>query len=273
MPHPTWFLFQDPVIINDRFHVVAGGQIWRYDPAADQWDTIRNAPLLTKRYHHALAAHGGKLYAFGGTNNGPQTAVEAFDFMEGKWCARASLPGPRRDATAVTVGDRIYLAGGFDQTNQPLPILVYDPVRDTWDSKRAVSKALCCWGAHWIDGHLYILGSQENKPQSWVLEVYDPKTDGIVQKRPIPRVDFATAAVDGKIYAIGGHLGEFKKPLSSVDVYDPAKDTWTKVADLPVAKSWAGAIGVGKKIYVMGGVQTEWTKPESAVDVLDLGAK
>jgi N-acetylneuraminic acid mutarotase len=277
MPHPIWFLFQDPVVVDGKMHVVAGGQIWQYDPAADAWNS-RSAPLLTMRYHHALAAFNGKLYAFGGLREGegggPQTAVEEFDFAEGKWRARASLPGPRRDATAVVIGDRIYPVGGFDKTNQPLPILVYDPVRDAWEARRSVSKALSCWGAHWIDGRIYIFGSQEETPGSSVLEVYDPARDTISRRRPVPwpRVAYATAQAGGKIYVLGGHLTKLEEPQSSVDAYDPANDTWAKAADLPKPKSWAGALGVGTKIYVMGGVQTEWPRPERAVEVLELAA-
>src|SRR4051794_16685154 len=102
MPHPTWFLFQDPVVIDGRMYVVSGGQIWRYEPAADRWDS-RRAPMQSARYHHALAALGGKLYAIGGLKEGlgPQSTNEEYDFAEGAWRVRASLPGARRDATAV----------------------------------------------------------------------------------------------------------------------------------------------------------------------------
>ena len=276
LPHPTWFLFQDPVAIDGRMHVVAGGQIWRYDPASDKWDVLR-APLQSSRVHHSLAAFGGRLYAIGGSKGelGPQSTVESYDFAEGTWRLRAPLPGPRRDATALVAGDRIYLLGGFDKTNQPLPILVYDAVHDAWDTGQSVSKALQCWGAHWIGGRIYILGSQENVPRSSVLEVYDPVADTIIQKRPLewPRNEYATAVLGDRIYALGGRLTKFDEPTSSVDVYDPVTDEWTKVADLPKAKSWAGALGIGTKIYVMGGVQTEWARPENAVDVLDLGTR
>ncbi len=276
LPHPIWFLFQDPVVIEGRMHVAIGGVIWQYDPATDRWNTLR-APLQSPRVHHAFAGYAGRLYAFGGLaeGKGPQTAVEEFDFSEGKWRVRASLPQPRRDANAVVVGDRIYVVGGFNESNQPLPILVYDPERDTWQAKRTVSKAMCAWGAHVIGGRIYILGSQEDVPNSSVLEIYDPATDTIAQKRPIawPRVAYATAVVGNRIYALGGHLTTLQEPESSIDVYDPAADTWTRVGELPAAKSWAGAVAVGSKIYVMGGVKTVWSRPENAVEVLDLNAE
>lgn len=205
----------------------------------------------------------------------PSAAVEEYDFTEGKWRALAGLPEPRRDAAAVVSGDRIYIVGGFGAANEPMPILVYYPARDAWETKDATSKALCAWGAHEIGGRIYILGSKEDTPGSPVLEVYDPASDTITGKRPVPwpRVAYATAVSGGRIYAIGGHLTTLQEPQSSIDVYDPAADTWTKFGELPTAKSWAGAAAVGGRIYVMGGVRTEWPRPESAVDVLDLAEK
>lgn len=202
-----------------------------------------------------------------------QAAVEEFDPAVGAWEQRASLPGPRRDPCAVVINCRIYIVGGFyKDAAQPLPILAYDTAHDRWQTKKTLSRASSCWGAHAINGRIFILGSQEENPDSSVLEVYDPAKDRIVQKTPIPglRKAYTTAVLNGRIYAIGGQLQRLEDPVGSVDVYDPAKDKWTKVTDLPKPKSWAGAVGIGTMIYVLGGVHTDWFHPEDAVDVLDV---
>ena len=45
-----------------------------------------------------------------------------------------------------------------------------------------------------------------------------------------PRWGLAAVALNGKIYAIGGCFDE-NKPYSTVEIYDPATDTWTKAGD------------------------------------------
>jgi N-acetylneuraminic acid mutarotase len=74
---------------------------------------------------------------------------------------------------------------------------------------------------------------------------------------PTPRTFLSTAAIDGKIYAIGGVVagdpGAFPYP-PVMEEYDPATDTWTKKADMPTARSMASASVVDGKIYVIGGV-------------------
>jgi N-acetylneuraminic acid mutarotase len=74
---------------------------------------------------------------------------------------------------------------------------------------------------------------------------------------PAPRREFATAMVDGKIYVLGG--GDTRAPVipspatKTVQVYNPATDTWSTAAPMPVATRNHAAAAVGGKIYVVGG--------------------
>lgn len=76
---------------------------------------------------------------------------------------------------------------------------------------------------------------------------------------PTKRTEVTAAALDGKIYVVGG----FEKPslgnilsfaiTPSVEMYDPATDRWTSKAPLPVGLHHVG-IGVsGGRLYVIGG--------------------
>ena len=58
--------------------------------------------------------------------------------------------------------------------------------------------------------------------------------------------------MDGKVYAIGG-ASLFETAFSTVEVYDPATDKWTKKADMPTARRWFSASVVNDKIYAIGG--------------------
>ncbi|TMH56977.1 MAG: hypothetical protein E6H55_16125, partial [Betaproteobacteria bacterium] len=72
-----------------------------------------------------------------------------------------------------------------------------------------------------------------------------------------PRNHFTAGAVGGKIYAIGGRIGDAKITRSSntdvVEEYDPATDEWNLRARMPTARSGtAGAVYEGR-IFVLGG--------------------
>lgn len=76
---------------------------------------------------------------------------------------------------------------------------------------------------------------------------------------PTKRTEVAAAAVDGKIYIVGG----FEKPslgnvmnfaiTPSVEMYDPATDRWTPKAPMPVGLHHVGIGVAGGRLYVIGG--------------------
>ena len=67
---------------------------------------------------------------------------------------------------------------------------------------------------------------------------------------PTARTFHMAAAVNNKIYAIGGYNGGY---LNVVEEYNPATNTWATKAPMPTARADAAAAVVNGKIYVMGG--------------------
>ena len=65
------------------------------------------------------------------------------------------------------------------------------------------------------------------------------------------RYALAAAAVDGKLYVMGGDDGQ--NGLSSVERYDPAKNAWEAVAPMSTARFALAAAVFDGKLYVMGG--------------------
>ena len=78
----------------------------------------------------------------------------------------------------------------------------------------------------------------------------------VISEIPTPRHSSSVAAVDGKIYLIGGTLFENENGpfgLSLVEVYDPGTNSWKRVADMPTSRAGARTAVVDGKIYVIGG--------------------
>jgi N-acetylneuraminic acid mutarotase len=109
-----------------------------------------------------------------------------------------------------------------------------------------------------VDGKIYLVGGGGSDGELiTAVDVYDPKTDSWTTKADIPtgRKWLATSVVDGKIYAIGGVPGPDwgGELLATVEMYDPATDTWTTKADLPAARCLMAAITFDGLIYAIGG--------------------
>ena len=73
------------------------------------------------------------------------------------------------------------------------------------------------------------------------------------RKAPMPAVrgEVAAAAVDNKLFALGGGAGGKAVPRN--EEYDPASDRWRERAPLPQARDHLGVATYGGKIYTFGG--------------------
>jgi hypothetical protein len=69
---------------------------------------------------------------------------------------------------------------------------------------------------------------------------------------PIIRAEALRAVVDNKLFVFGGFSGDLG-PVKRSDVYDPARNQWTRIADLPTRITHAGVAVDGRNVYVVGG--------------------
>jgi N-acetylneuraminic acid mutarotase len=75
------------------------------------------------------------------------------------------------------------------------------------------------------------------------------------------RAGLGVAAVNGKIYAIGGTTAREQYPpdlftggfVGTNEMYDPATDTWTTKASMPTPRDYFAIAAYGNKIYCIGG--------------------
>lgn len=105
-------------------------------------------------------------------------------------------------------------------------------------------------------GSLYLLGGVNGTTPSAALFAYSPKRRRWTKRAPMPtaRWSFAGGASNGRLYAAGGMIdgaspGTFSAAL---EIYDPARDAWSRGADMPSTRNMDGTVLDGK-LYVAGG--------------------
>ena len=71
---------------------------------------------------------------------------------------------------------------------------------------------------------------------------------------PVSKYGLHAAAVDGRIYVIGGEHGQPNAvPTGAVDVYDPTTDKWAEAASMPTARGFFATAVVDGRIFAIGG--------------------
>lgn len=81
---------------------------------------------------------------------------------------------------------------------------------------------------------------------------------------PRPRILHGAAAIDGKLYLVGGVDPATSAAIDIVDVYDTATDSWSTVAPLPTVRLKPGVAALDGRIYAIGGEPI----PPSGIDAL-----
>ncbi len=84
---------------------------------------------------------------------------------------------------------------------------------------------------------------------------------------PTTREALAACVLDGRIYVFGGYDGD--RLLPTVEVYDPATDTWTQASDMPWGRFDHSASVVDEKVYFFGGAARPVAFMSQVVGVYD----
>ncbi|CAN9515548.1 unnamed protein product [Ophioblennius macclurei] len=184
-----------------------------------------------------------------------------------------------RDMYALgLVGEALYLIGG--QMKVRNHYVITDSV-ERWSLKRGGSwlsfaplpLALACHCVVSLKEHLYVLGGwtpqeepdEEPDKLSNRVFLFDPGKDRWTEcaRMKYSRYRCGTAVLNGEIYVLGGigcdgeDRGQSRRCLSSVEIYNPDKDTWRTGPTLPTSllslRTNASNTGVVEgKLYLCG---------------------
>lgn len=259
-----------------KLHVIGGyaeGRVDRpyhhvYDPATDRWTEA--APLPRGANHVGVAAHEGRIYAFGGFTNQNRAAHDeafAYDVAADRWDRLAPMPRARGAGAVVPLNGMIHHIGGASDPEQERASVgwheVYDPRADRWETRKALPGARDHVGVVAYEGRIHIIGGRFNtfEYNTPLHHVYLPDRDTWEARAPLPtpRSGHGLVVYRGRFFAMGGETGQFvNRQLTGqvhgqMESYDPATDSWQHHAPMPTPRHGMGAVAIDDWIYVAGG--------------------
>lgn len=163
------------------------------------------------------------------------------------------MPMSNAEFNAATIGDRVYLAGGFSDESA---LLIYRLKTDTWSRCADLAAGNHHPGVAALDGKLYVIGGHDTES---LVQIYDPATDtwSSGAPMPFPRRAVAIVVLAGMIHVIGGTDtvggGGGGRGVAAHEAYDPVQDSWTTLASLPDRREHAYAGVIDGKIYLASG--------------------
>ena len=285
----------------------AGGtinQFGKFNPATNTWTALAPVPDLTDSLASAVyAPNVNKLFVFGGDDPTTGTVVNTtriYDIASNTWSTGLPMPDLRAFMASGYFNGKIYLVGGYNTGNVDPSfgqVWEYDPVANTFNTSRmSMPATLGGPGFGIINGHMYVTGGRDlNDTNLNTLYDYDIAANSWTTRANMPTgVNVpASAVIGGKLWVIGGgdpFTGPGTAPTSaskgvrawlrrvftpdttnSLQVYDPASNSWTSGPTLLQPLAFPAGTGVGSTAVVVGGYNGSTTTNSVEINVASGG--
>ena len=237
-----------------------------YDPATGRWTPAKPMNVF-RAYHTATLLHNGKLLVAGGFNGSVDAiaSAELYDPVAGTWTTTGNLKVARTRHSATVLADgRVLVSGGDNGTTDLASCEVYDPATGQWTLTGSLKVTRSSHSATRLpNGQVLAVGGRPSKS----AELYDPQTGNWAFTGSTNQVHFfghtATLLRSGDVLLAGGtSVNGADDYVSTVELYNPGKATWSTTASLPEPRgSHSATLLPDGGVLIAGGI-TSGTEEE-----------
>lgn len=230
----------------------------------------------------AIAVIGRRAVVFGGGSTNSVAAVQAFGLRGRSGRSAAvdvgSMPMPRSDAAAVTIGPTAYVVGGYDGTHPDAAVLATSNGRTFTTVARLpvpvrYPAVAALGGQIYVFGGQAVTGSHAGAPVD-VIQSIDPArhTAAVIGHLPQPLAGAVAMTLDNELFVAGGESSAIHRPIppglgttqigsagtgpstvSRIWAFDPSARRVLPAGRLQVPVSHAGVAVIGSTAWIVGG--------------------
>lgn len=163
------------------------------------------------------------------------TRFEKYDSITAEWEQLADMLSARAGHAQYTVEGFVYALGGVDGRAILKSVEEYSIDENNWTSVQDMPVAKCFFSSAEENGFIYVVGgviadSLGHLSLSQTLERYDVLTNTWESLADLPdgfNTAFGVAHIsNGKLFVLGGYLGEMYVPSSYILTYDIMNNSW-----------------------------------------------
>jgi hypothetical protein len=213
-----------------------------FDPSTSV--STRTLPIYPHGVEHtATRLNDGRVLVIAGATRsgspGPDDRVEIFDPQTNNWQRAAPHVDIEGSHTATVLSDRQVLVAGGNADPA-----IYDSDIDMWEpAETLITDRWEPQAVRLFDGRVLLLGGRLPTEERIInsVEIYNPANDTWSQAAPTGQPHYRgtmTLLPDGRVLVTGGSRVldySWNDPaaiLNSVEIYDPASNTWTSLTGL-----------------------------------------
>jgi Kelch motif len=213
-------------------------------------------PMLNARAFASGALASNAFYAITGFN-GTDPYVTQTNFFNGSvWATGAPIPVPHSQSHATSIGDIIYVPGGFNsiQFGGPLDVMqIYNTTTNTWSMGMNLPAARSGGSAVAFNGLVYVIGGYNPVGTGHTdVYIYNPGSNSYTTGAPMPagQGNMPGVLLNGEIYVVGGGTAP-----GAQFAYNPTANTWRTIAPLPTTGGTCqagGGFAEGNELWIVG---------------------
>jgi hypothetical protein len=213
----------------------------------------RTIGALPAALHDACASYvDGAAYLFGGGVISSFAQITRID-ANGATQQAGELPTPASDVACATIGETVYIVGGYTGVTPLHTILAWHPGTHARVAG-LLPKALRYAAVATVSGQLFIAGGTDGETPSRDVYRFDPTTRKltIIGLLPHPLTHAAAAALNGTVFVFGGR-GSSPTSQTRRILAITASGKVQQVGVLPLALSDLAAVPLDGHIAIAGG--------------------
>jgi serine/threonine-protein kinase PknK len=245
-------------LFSNRVYITGGisdagtstATVFRLDPSGSM--RMTNSTPLPSPIHDAAAAEvNGRMLVFGGGQSEGSNRI--LELEPGPPKLIGTLPQALSDLDAATIGDRAYVAGGWNGSATNASIYAV-PADGSVTIVGRLPLGVRYPAVAALDGRLIVAGGETSAgTPTTVVSAFDPATRRLTRlpDLPVPTDHGAGAVLDGRLFVIGGlRNGVFTDRIVS---WAPGQTRWQTAGRLPAALADLAAVPFDGGVLVLGG--------------------
>ena len=243
------------LMAHGNHHETAANQPGTQAPV--KWQPITNERIA--RDAVATTQADGTIWIFGGIGSDGAVIAnhEGYDPVIDTWKSGDDLPVPVQQAMAVTWQGNPVVLGGWRTTGaqKVASDQVWRVVNSHWVELPHMLQPRAAAAAAVVGDRLIVTGGVDaNGGLLNTTEIFDGNSWILGTPIPTPRQMLASASDGQLVYTVGGANGT--SDLATVEAYDPAAKTWTRLPDLSQPRSDLGVAIADGRLVAVGGVSS-----------------
>ncbi len=220
--------------------------------------------LPTPRRDFACTLHDGDIWVIGGINDASitESRVDVFDIETGSWSRNLPLPKPVHGATAASVGNELFVMGGYldlagraRQTSDDVYALSQVGF---WTEMSPLPGPLAEATAVVRDDTLLLVGGHTGSKASDTVWLRSPTMKNWADAGSLNQARVAPGAIllDDALYALGGQVDSQNN--GSGEAISLREGNWLRsISPMPTPRIHFATATAGGYVYIIGGYATD----------------